>query len=236
VPSLFRQIARFGGPSRRQTLVALAAIAITGVTLRAAVAAPASETVVDLGAFQRMPSQSGPVNYYKLVGTGADAFIHAEYEPPWNTTVLGYPIPEAKRRSVASLRWKWRAITLPRGGDECADGKQDSAAVVYVTWRKTFKWYSLKYVFSAVGAKGKTCDRKSNPFRSQETIIVDSGPPTGEWRVVSIDPDVEFRRHFAPDDPHAEVPDLIGMAIMTDGDQTKSKSSADYAGFTISWK
>ena len=65
---------------------------------------------------------------------------------------------------------------------------------------------------------------------------MDSGPPTGEWRVVRIDPDLEFRRHFAPDDPTAEVPDLVGVAVMTDGDQTKSKSAADYGSFVITWK
>jgi hypothetical protein len=147
--------------------------------------------------------------------------------------VLGYPIPEALRGSVASIQWKWRAVTLPLGGNECDDGAGDSAAVVYVTWKRGLRWYSLKYVWSSVGPKGRTCDRKRNLFRAQDTIIVESGPPVGEWRTVEISPDLEFRNHFEDGDPHADVPDLVGVGIMSDGDQTKSVSEADYAEFVI---
>jgi hypothetical protein len=46
-------------------------------------------------------------------------------------------------------------------------------------------------------------------------------------------PDVEFRNHFEGGDPGASVPDLIGVGIMSDGDQTGSVSEADYADFVI---
>jgi hypothetical protein len=158
---------------------------------------------------------------------------HAAYRPPFKTAVLGYAIPEGNRRSIARIKWKWRAVVLPKGGDECTDGKGDSAAVVYVTFRRAIRWYSLKYVWSAVAKKGVSCARKRNPFRAQDTIVVDSGPPLNEWRSVEIDPDGEFRKHFEGGDPQAEVPDLVGIAIMTDGDQTASASEADYGGFSL---
>jgi hypothetical protein len=198
--------------------------------------AEGQETTVLPREFRVVPSESGPTSYYEVVSNGPEPFIHAAYEPPLATVVLGYSLPEAKRRAVSSIAWKWRALTLPEGGNECRDGKGDSAAVVYVTWRQTLRWYTVKYVWSAVGPRGKTCDRKSNPFRAQDTVVVDSGGPVGEWRTVRIDPDKEFRRHFAGGDESASVPDLLGVAIMTDGDQTRSSSAADYAGFTIGWK
>ena len=34
-------------------------------------------------------------------------------------------------------------------------------------------------------------------------------------------------------DPRARVPDLLGIAFMTDGDQTESRSEADYGSFSI---
>jgi len=191
------------------------------------------DVAVDLKAFRVIPQESGSVNYYTL-HQAPEAYWHAAYHPPLDTAVLGYEIPEKERRSVAHLKWKWRAVVLPKGGDECIDGRGDSAAVVYVTFRRGLRWYSLKYVWSAVGKRGATCDRKRNPFRAQDTIIVDSGPPVGDWRTVEIDPDDEFRKHFEAGDPHAEVPDLVGIAIMTDGDQTKSPSEADYGAFTLS--
>jgi hypothetical protein len=183
--------------------------------------------------FRKIPSESGPNDYYEIVSTGPEPFIHAAYTPPFQTTVLGYSLPESQRHSVATLSWKWRAVTLPEGGNECVEGKGDSAAVVYVTWRQALRWYSVKYVWSAVAPKGKTCDRKRNPFRAQDTVIVDSGGPLGEWRTVHIDPDREYRNHFEAGDATASVPELLGVAIMTDGDQTNSASAADYAGFVV---
>jgi hypothetical protein len=200
---------------------------------RAAPSEASREVKLDLREFRVVPSDSGPVNYYSVVDRSPWPYIHAAYRPPYETTVLGQPIPETLRRSVATLRWKWRAVTLPQGGNECADGRGDSAAVVYVSWRRGLRWYAIKYVWSSVGPKGATCDRKRNPFRVQDTVIVDSGPPLDEWRTVTISPDVEFRNHFEDGDPAADVPALTGVGIMSDGDQTHSVSEADYADFAI---
>jgi Protein of unknown function (DUF3047) len=177
--------------------------------------------------------ESGPVNYYQVVDDPSMPFVHARYTPPEATTVLGVEINDADRKRARAVDWQWRAVTLPRGGDECADGKGDSAAVVYLTWKKTLKWYTLKYVWSSVGQRGAVCDRKRSPFVSQDTIILESGGPLGVWRTEQIDLKQEFRRHFGDGDANADVPDFVGVGIMTDGDQTKSESSADYAGFVL---
>ena len=44
---------------------------------------------------------------------------------------------------------------------------------MYVTWKRFLKYYAIKYVWSAVGTKGRVCDSKRNPFVSQDTVIVD---------------------------------------------------------------
>jgi len=33
--------------------------------------------------------------------------------------------------------------------------------------------------------------------------------------------------------PNADVPDLVGLGLMSDGDQTRSTSAADYATFQL---
>jgi hypothetical protein len=190
------------------------------------------EHAIDVAAFRLIESKSGKDNYYTVTAP-PERYIHAEYRPPFKTAVLGYEFSDRLRQSVAELRWSWRAIVLPKGGDECASGKGDSAAVVYVSWKRGLKWYALKYVWSAVGTKGKTCSPKRNLFVAQDTVIVDSGPPLNEWRTVRINPDDEFRKHFGDGDPKASVPDLMGVAIMSDGDQTASVSAADYRGFAV---
>jgi hypothetical protein len=213
-------------------VLSVCALALSWNGARTAVADAPREHSIALGAFKIVESKSGPDNYY-TVTPPPDAHIHAEYKPPLKTAVLGYQFPDGERRSVAGLRWSWRAVVLPKGGNECESGKGDSAAVVYVTWKRGLRWYTLKYVWSAAGPKGRTCDSKRNPFVAQDTIIVDSGEPVGQWRTVRIVPDDEFRNHFEGGDPKAAVPDLVGVGIMSDGDQTKSQSSADYRDFVL---
>lgn len=176
-----------------------------------------------------IPSESGPVNYYQLADGPGLPHVHAAYEPGYKTAVLGFPVPGDRARSFHHLSWKWRADVLPRGGDECAAGVEDSAAVVYVTWKRALRWYTLKYVWSSVGVKGSVCDRKRNLFLAQDTIILETGGPLG-WKSESIDLDADFRAHFGEDDP----PDLKGLALMSDGDQTRSESAADYGDFLLS--
>jgi hypothetical protein len=212
--------------------VVVCSVAVSLGAVRDAAADAPREIPIPLGAFKIIEKKSGPDNYYSVT-PAPDAHIHADYRPPFKTAVLGYQLPDAQRRSVASIRWSWRAVVLPKGGNECASGKGDSAAVVYVTWKRGLRWYTLKYVWSAAGPKGRTCASQRNPFVAQDTIIVDSGEPVGEWRTVRIVPDDEFRNHFEGGDSHASVPDLVGVGIMSDGDQTKSQSSADFRDFVI---
>lgn len=214
----------------RRTLLLPSIVSIALSATSPAAAEP--DIVIDPGAWRVIKSESGPVDYYAVQSEGATRFVHARYVPPMKTTVLGYQVPDADRQRARKLRWTWRAVTLPNGGDECARHREDSAAVVYVTWKRGLRYYSLKYVWSAVGKKGNVCDSRRNPFVAQDTVIVESGGP-GVWKPVEIDLATHFRHHFAHDDQSADVPDFVGVAIMTDGDQTNSESSADYGTFTI---
>lgn len=194
-------------------------------------ATPAPPWSLPVQGFRFVERVSGPVNYYKVV-SGPPAHIHSRYEPGFKTAVVGYDAKEWQARATR-IRWRWRAVELPRGGDECKSGKGDSAAVVYVSWKRGLRYYTLKYVWSAVGQRGAVCDKKRNPFLAQDTVILESGAPLLEWRSVDLDLNAEFRRHFEGGDASAEVPDLFGIGLMSDGDQTSSVSSADFADFTL---
>jgi len=204
---------------------------VVGVALASAQAAPSPPWPVPVQSFRLVERVSGPVNYYRVL-PGPPAHIHSDYLPGNKTAVVGYDAKPWQTRA-RKLSWRWRAVTLPRGGDECRDGKGDSAAVVYVSWKRGLRYYTLKYVWSAVGARGAVCDKKRNPFLAQDTVIRESGAPLNEWRSVELDLPAEFRRHFEDGDANAEVPDLFGVGLMSDGDQTGSPSSADFADFTL---
>lgn len=179
-------------------------------------------------------SQSGPVNYYRLMRDAERTFIRGSYQPPNKKAVFGFEVSEAHRKRVKRLEWSWRPIKMPEHADECSAKKGDSPAVVYVTWRRTLRWYSLKYVWSASRPTGTICDRRRNAFVAQDTVVLRSGGPLGIWKTESLDLAREFRAHFEDGDPKADVPPMIGLGVMTDGDQTKTESTGDYADFVLS--
>jgi hypothetical protein len=191
------------------------------------------ETRLDVHGFKVVEAYSGAVSYYRIIEDPLEPFIRATYHPKMETVTLGYQIPDELRSHPSKLRWKWRAMVLPRNGDECAWGMSDSSAVVYVSWKRGLKWYSIKYVWSSVGKKGQVCDQRRNLFVVQDTVILESGGPTGIWKTEEIDPRKEFISHFEDGNPDADVPDFIGVGIMSDGDQTQSVSAADYAAFAV---
>ena len=188
----------------------------------------AVETKLDVHSFKVVESYSGPVSYYRLIEDPDGAFIRAVYRPPLETVTLAVEVPDSLRQRTKAVRWKWRAQVLPKGGNECVPGLGDSAAVVYISWKRGLKWYSIKYVWSTDGTKGAICDQKRNLFVVQDTVVMESGGPTNVWKEEQIDPTAEFRAHFEGD-----VPDFVGVGLMSDGDQTRSISAADYTGFVL---
>ena len=211
------------------------ALATVLVAVFASSTASAGELAVDPGQWRTIPRESGPDMYYSVVRDPAMPFLRGRYRPPMQTTVLGWQLPDAARGGARTLKWKWRAEALPAGGNECDGKKADSAAVLYVTWKRGLRYYTLKYVWSSVGPKGSTCDRKRNPFSAQDTVILESGGPTDQWKSEEIDLKNEFRRHFEDGKMDADVPDLIGLGIMSDGDATRTESAADYAQFVLDY-
>jgi hypothetical protein len=189
---------------------------------------------IDAHELQFVPSKSGPVNYYSVaVDASGEGYVHAAYRPPLRTGVLGYEVPESVRSSARLLRWRWRVLAFPKGGDECAAGKEDSAAVVYVIWRHELRFFTLKLAWSTVGPRGAVCDRRRNLMLSQDTELLESGGALDAWKDEELDLRAEFRRHFADGKADAPVPPLVGIGIMSDGDQTESASVADYGRMSL---
>ena len=221
--------------SRRRFFAAgfAALVAFSGLSLAFSRAAQQAGQRLPVTSFRVVERESGPTNYYRLHKNADPPFIRAEYHPPYETTVLAVQVADADRAPARVLSWRWRALALPKGGNECQAGKGDSAAVIYLSWRRGLRWYTLKYVWSAVAPKGAVCDEKSSPFVAQKTVVLESGAPLDVWKSERIDLKAEFRKHFENADPSASVPDFLGIGIMSDGDQTRSDSSADYADFVL---
>jgi hypothetical protein len=231
-PSYFHDLTMRLLADERRARVRLGLLIFAVSTLLVPAAAEPS-LMIEPETWQVVESESGPVNYYSVVREGRKSFVRSRYRPPLETVVLGWQAPDASRSRARLLKWSWRARTLPAGGNECAAGKGDSAAVVYATWKRGLRYYTLKYVWTALGKKGAVCDSKRNPFVAQDTVVLRAGPPLDSWQTEEIDLRAEFRKHFEGGDASAAVPDFVGVGIMTDGDQTGSASSADFGTFTL---
>ena len=223
---------RFSPRERRRVFVALGLGLVTLCSLAEPAAAEQNLSILP-AAWRVVESQSGPVSYYSVLSEGGVSFVRSQYRPPLKTVVLGWQTPEDSRSRAKRLTWTWRARTLPAGGNECAPGKGDSAAVVYASWKRGLRYYTLKYVWTTLAKKGAVCDGKRNPFVAQDTVVLRSGAPLDRWETESIDLRAAFRKHFEDGDQSADVPDFVGVGIMSDGDQTRSESSADFGTFTL---
>jgi Protein of unknown function (DUF3047) len=178
---------------------------------------------------------SGPAVYYEVVDEDGVSMLRGSYRPGLDTVVMGIEIPEAVRGSVRRLKWRWRARAFPNGGNECRPGWGDSAASVNVAFKRGFRWYVLKYVWSPVARLGAVCDRKRTLLLVRDTIVLESAGSLETWRTEVVDVRRAFIEHFAGGDRRVEVPDLVGIGVMTDGDQTHSVSGADWADFEIQY-
>lgn len=222
-----------GGVTRRFLGgVVFAAVAALALGVEAQAPAPAGFRL-EVDKWRLAESESGPVNYYSVMKEQERSFIRGVYKPGYKKAVMAYELPDKEKEKASKLSWSWRAIKLPVQGNECNPGKGDSAAVIYVTWRRFMRWYTLKYVWSATGTAGTICDRRRNAFVAQDTIIMRAGGPLGAWQTETIDLRAAFRTHFEDGNPRASVPPLLGIGIMTDGDQTRTESTGDYAEFVL---
>jgi len=188
---------------------------------------------IDAHRFQVLQRDSGPTSYYWIVDDPGGSFIRGIYKPPLETVTLFADVGDGLRRGVDRIRFRWRAWVLPVEGNECVPGRGDAAANVYIAWKRGLRWYSVKLAWSSGAPAGATCDATRNPLVASDTIVLRSGPPVGEWHEEEIDPSALFRQHFEGGNPAAEVPELQGVGILTDGDQTHTMSAADYAGFVL---
>jgi hypothetical protein len=219
----------------RARAAAVLALVLLAPRSGAAGAAPAASRVsLDVRQFRPVEGpSSGPAVYYEVVEEHGVPILRGTYRPGLETVAMGIAVPEHLRKRARLLRWRWRARAFPVGGNECRGGHGDSTASVIAAFKRGLRWYMLKYVWSPVAPLGAVCDKKRTLFLVRDTIVLESGGATGAWLSEVVDLRRSFIDHFAGGDRSAEVPDLLGIAVMTDGDQTRTEASADWAGFQI---
>lgn len=183
--------------------------------------------------FKVLEQDSGPVNYYSVVTEADTVMIHAAYKPGLATVVLAGVVPEEARKQVSRVSWRWRVHSLPKDSNDCGPGFTDSGAAVFLTFKAGAKYMILKYVWSTTGKVGSFCQSKRGWFLDRDTLLLHVGGPLDTWETQEVDARADFAKHFGM--KLEDVPDFVGIAIMTDGDQSNSVVESDYTDFTIHW-
>ena len=196
-----------------------------------AVAAAPADVPLDIRSFQVVKQSSGPDDYYRVEIGPDGAYLHAAYRPPMDTMVRGIEAPQQFKRTLQGVRWRWRVESFPKGGDECNPDVGDSAAGVFVSFKAGLKVMVIKYVWNATGKVGKTCELANNLFFAKRIIVLRVAGDTDTWHSEEVDPRADFVRYFGG--KLEDVPDFIGLAVLSDGDATKSRVEADYGEFML---
>jgi hypothetical protein len=194
-------------------------------------AAGTQSVPLSVAEFKNIDKDSGKDRYFRVASEDGHPYLAVDYQPPMEATTLGYRIPDNLRQRETRFSWRWRVRAFPKGGDECFGERGDSAAGVFLTFHRGLKWILLKYIWSEAEPVGTVCDKRSNLFVARQTTILEKAGPLGAWHQESIDPKAEFVRHYGG--KLEDVPDLVGVGLLTDGDQTKSVSAADYSDFVL---
>jgi hypothetical protein len=127
------------------------------------------------------------------------------------------------------LTWSWRPREFPKGADERDERGNDSVLAVYmlVPYSRVAGPKAVKYIWSEKVPVGTHL--ASNGGLTQVRVLRSGTEGRGEWRQEKANVLEDYRRYFDAKDP----PKPIGIAVLTDSDDTKSSAAGDYADFKI---
>ena len=151
-----------------------------------------------------------------------------------------------KLNKYPNIEWKWRVTTLPKGANEKYNKKLDSAAAVYVIFKRKnifflpWDWqpiHVLHYVWSSSLPKNTIVQKKFNKFGIEvykgNFVVLQSGKSKkGKWISQKRNVMRDYRRYFGR---HASSNPVV-VGFHTHSNKTKSLSIADYDDLIISEK
>ena len=132
-------------------------------------------------------------------------------------------------RKFPVLRWSWKIGGTIRNGNERTKEGDDYAARVYLVFPRTLFWRTkaINYIWANTLPKGETLP---NAFNANSMMVaVESGDENaGRWVTEERNVYEDYRRLFGE-----EPPEIGGVALMTDTDNTGGEATAYYGNITL---
>jgi len=141
--------------------------------------------------------------------------IQAAKEREWD--LRAYPV----------LAWSWRPREFPRGADERDPGTNDSVLAVYmlVPHSRIRGPKAVKYVWSEKVPVGTALT--SNMGLTHVRVLRSGTSGKDQWTDERVNVLEDYKQLFG----ESEAPKPMGVAVLTDSDDTKSSAAGDYADF-----
>ncbi len=206
-----------------------------------AIAAMAAEDSIDLDQLSTGKSlkalgwQGGNIEDGKIdfvIGKDGDKpFIRSQYIVGTEAKYI-YREVDWDAEKQPYLKWEWRVRKIPKGANILEPKVSDAGAQIYVLWRYFPRYFVLKYFWGSSEQTGLTF-KDGNAFLGYLFgRILRSGPPLNEWKSEVRNVAEDFEAAFKQKPPGK----VRGIAVLSDGDETKSPSEADFANFRASKK
>ena len=162
--------------------------------------------------------------YYVIRKEDGNRYLSAETE---ESAVDAGRAAEVNLRVYNKLRWRWRVWSLPVGANEEVGSKNDSGAAVRIVFYGGIRPRMLKYVWSSSLPKGTETVSAGN--KKIKVIVLQSGSGrAGEWVWEEVNAYEDYKRLFGGEPRTVRI-----LGVITDADNTKSLSKADYDDFTF---
>jgi len=161
---------------------------------------------------------------YRVEQDGERKVLHAIFGK--ETITLVKTITDWDLQSHPIFQWQWKAVKLPKGGDERKLSKNDSAASVYVAWKSSllFQISTMRYAWSSTLPLGEHVERR---LSHDHIIIVESGDKNAQtWQTVQVNLQKHYRDYISKNRANP-----VGIALTSDADATTSQAEAFYADF-----
>jgi len=211
----------------------LLASVIVGVAVVSSDEPEPVKTVEDFFSFEE---GSFPEGWKSRGGEGSEVYrVRLDQEPYLEANAKESAVTIAKQfeydlTEYPYLRWQWRVIELPKGGDERYKKTGDSAAAIYVIFEGRFRPKSIKYVWSSSLPRGTTTE---SPYNSKTKIVVmqNQFSPIDEWVSERVNVYADYQQLFGD-----ETESVQAIGLMSDSDNTQSTAVAHYKAIMISRK
>jgi hypothetical protein len=158
---------------------------------------------------------------YRIVEEDGNRFLRAEDR---GENVMLYKEVRWSAREYPYLSFRWRIRAVPEGADETREDRADSAAGLYLSYRRKLGLVpeSVKFVWSGSLAAGSAFRRPG--MGMPWTVVAGSGPPREAWRTFVFRTADVYRKTFGKEP--GDRP--IGIGLLSDANSTGSFAAADY--------